>query len=191
MDCRFDYYFGINVPNEAPFVFIENDRTVGVPTVEYATVRGQQGHFGGPGVAGWDWSQALPQITSNTVRWIRNVASSGSLQPFFVYAPLVGPHQPVVPSARFQGTSQAGVYGDYVQELDWAVGRMLDALDATGASANTLVIFTSDNGPDEFAYERLRQYQHASMGPLRGIKSDIWEGGHRVPFLARRQISLR
>ena len=185
VDCGFDYYFGINVPNEAPFVFIENDRTVGVPTVEYPTVPGQQGHFGGPGVAGWDWSQALPQITSNTVRWIRNAASSGNAQPFFVYAPLVGPHQPVVPSARFQGTSQAGVYGDYVQELDWAVGQMLDALDATGASTNTLVIFTSDNGPDEFAYERLRQYQHASMGPLRGIKSDIWEGGHRVPFLAR------
>jgi len=184
VDRGFDYYFGMNVPNEAPFVFIENDRTVGVPTVEYPTVSGQQGHFGGPGMPGWDWSAALPLITSNTVNWIRQSAAQTG-KPFFLYAPLVGPHQPVVPSASFQGSSRAGIYGDYVQELDWAVGQLLDALDATGASPNTLVIFTSDNGPDEFAYDRLQQFQHASMGQLRGIKNDIWEGGHRVPFLAR------
>lgn len=184
VDCGFDYYFGINIPNQPPYAFMENDHVVGVPTVHYANVSGQQGHWGGPGVSGWDWTQVLPQITTNTVRWIQATCASGS-QPFFLYASLVGPHQPVVPSRAFQGASRAGAYGDYAQELDWAVGQLLDALDSTGAATNTLVIFTSDNGPDEFAYQRLQQYQHASMGALRGIKSDIWEGGHRIPFLAR------
>ena len=184
VDCGFDYYFGINIPNEPPYAFIENDHLVGVPTVDYPTVAGQQGHWAGPGVAGWDWAQALPELTTNTVRWIQ-AAGAKVGQPFFLYAPLIGPHQPVLPTASFQGSSQAGAYGDYVQELDWAVGQLLDALEATGAATNTLVIFSSDNGPDEFAYARLQQYQHASMGVLRGIKSDIWEGGHRVPFLAR------
>lgn len=183
IDHGFDYYFGVNLANQPPYAFIEDDRVVGVPTTQYSSVTGQQSHWSGPGVTNWDWSQVLPQITTNTVRWIES-AAAGS-QPFFLFATLVGPHQPVVPTAAFQGTSRAGEYGDYVQEIDWAVGQLLDALEATGAATNTLVIFSSDNGPDEFAYERLRQYGHASMGELRGIKSDIWEGGHRVPFLAR------
>jgi autotransporter-associated beta strand protein len=91
----------------------------------------------------------------------------------------------VVPNTRFTGTSQAGLYGDYVQELDWAFGQMLDTLQTSGAATNTLVIFTSDNGPDEFTYQRIQQYNHSSMGGLRGIKNDLWEGGHRVPFIAR------
>lgn len=184
VDCGFDYYFGVNIANEPPYAFIENDHVVGMPTMDYPTVTGQQGHWAGPGVSGWDWSQSLPTITSNTVRWIQTVGATAS-QPFFLYASLVGPHQPVLPAPAFQNTSQAGPYGDYVQEIDWAVGALLDALEATGAATNTLVIFTSDNGPDEYAYQRLEQYQHASMGQLRGVKSDIWEGGHRVPFLAR------
>jgi arylsulfatase A len=184
VDCGFDYYYGINTAYEPPYVFIENDRVVKVPTVRYTSVKGQQGHRAGPGVAGWNWTETLPNISSNTVRWIETNAK-GDSHPFFLYASLVGPHQPVLPSARFRGTSQAGVYGDYVQEIDGAVGDLLAALDRTGASTNTLVIFTSDNGPDEFAYARIQQYGHASMGPLRGIKSDIWEGGHRVPFIVR------
>ena len=182
VDCGFDYYFGVNVPNEPPYAFIENDHVVGVPAVDYPTVKGQQGHWAGPGVAGWDWTQVLPQITSNTVRWIEGATSAA--QPFFLYASLVGPHQPVVPAAQFQGASGAGAYGDYVAEVDWAVGQVLEALEAAGVATNTLVLFTSDNGPDAFAYARIQQYRHESMGELRGIKSDIWEGGHRVPFIA-------
>lgn len=190
VDHGFDYYFGVNVPNDPPYAFIENDRVLGVPTTGYPTVTGQQGHWAGPGVAGWDWSQLLPVITSNTVRWIQRSASASPSQPFFLYLPLVGPHQPVVPNAQFQHTSQAGIYGDYVQELDWAVGEVLDALQAAGVADNTLVMFTSDNGPDEFAYARLQDYGHASMGALRGIKNDIWEGGHRVPLLARWPVKI-
>lgn len=183
LDHGFDYYFGVNLANDPPYAFIQNDHVLGTPDTQYATVPGQQGHWAGPGVAGWDWTQLLPSVTTNVVDWIN--ANSGGKAPFFVYFAMTGPHQPVAPEASFIGTSRAGAYGDFVQELDSMVGKVLDALDTTGASTNTLVIFTSDNGPDQYAYPRILQYGHFSMGPLRGVKRDIWEGGHRVPFIAR------
>jgi autotransporter-associated beta strand protein len=185
VDHGFDYYFGINIPNQPPYAFIQNDHVVGVPTVRYDTVTGQQSHWAGPGVPGWDWSQVLPCVVSNAAAWVQQCAASSPAQPFFLYLALPGPHQPVVPTAQFRGSSRAGAYGDYVQELDWAVGQVLDQIESSGIATNTLVIFSSDNGPDEFAYPRLQQYGHSSMGVLRGIKSDLWEGGHRVPFIAK------
>jgi autotransporter-associated beta strand protein len=185
VDHGFDYFFGINIPNEPPYTFIQNDHVLSMPTVQFETVRGLQSHWAGPGVPGWDWSAVLPTVVSNAGAWLQRQIVQVPKRPFFLYLALPGPHQPIVPTAQFLGTSQAGIYGDYVQELDWAVGQLLDRLEASGAAANTLVIFTSDNGPDEFTYERLRQYGHCSMGPWRGIKNDLWEGGHRVPFIAR------
>ena len=185
IDHGFDFFFGINIANEPPYAYIRNDRVVGTPSAQFETVTGLQSHWAGPGVADWHWSQVLPTVVSNAVGWIGQSATQNSNRPFFLYLALPGPHQPIVPTAQFAGTSSAGLYGDYVQELDWAVGQILDKLEASGAATNTLVIFTSDNGPDEFAYERFQQYGHSSMGALRGIKNDLWEGGHRVPFLAR------
>ena len=185
VDHGFDYFFGINIPNQPPYAYLENDHVAGVPNVEYESVRGLQSHWAGPGVPGWDWSQVLPTVVSNAGAWVERCVTRNPAQPFFLYLSLPGPHQPVVPTPQFSGTSQAGLYGDYVQELDWAVGELLDKLAASGVATNTLVIFTSDNGPDEFAYQRRQQYGHSSMGELRGIKNDLWEGGHRVPFIAR------
>jgi arylsulfatase A-like enzyme len=95
-----------------------------------------------------------------------------------------------VPTPEFNGRSQAGQYGDFVVQVDSVVGDVLAALARTGLADNTLVIFTSDNGPecveiDPGAYDRVQQYGHRSMDGLRGVKRDAWEGGHRVPFLAR------
>ncbi len=185
VDHGFDYFFGVNIPNQPPYAYLLNDHTFGIPTVEYPTATGLQSHWAGPGVPGWDWSQVLPTIVSNAEGWVAQCATQRPTRPFFLYLALPGPHQPVVPTSQFMGTSQAGLYGDYVQELDWAVGQLLDKLQASGLATNTLVMFTSDNGPDEFAYQRLQQYGHSSMGQWRGIKNDIWEGGHRVPFIAR------
>ncbi|MBQ39108.1 MAG: arylsulfatase, partial [Gemmatimonadaceae bacterium] len=101
------------------------------------------------------------------------------------YFPLTAPHTPIAPLDRFRGTSEAGEYGDYVCEVDWCVGQVVEALERTGKARDTLLIFTSDNGPENFAYERIQQHGHYSMGDLRGIKRDAWEGGHRLPFVAR------
>jgi len=184
----FDYYFGVNVPNYPPFCFIENDCTVGIPSVP---MDGQAGGFclPGPMLPGWKLVEILPELTRRTERWIDGAAKTG--KPFFLYLPLTSPHYPIVPAPTFQGKSQAGDYGDFVVQTDDCVGRVLAALEQAGVAENTLVIFTSDNGPetaDEVspgAYDRIRQHQHASMGELRGVKRDLWEGGHRVPFLAR------
>src|SRR5207249_465681 len=92
---------------------------------------------------------------------------------------------------EFTGKSQAGDYGDFVAQTDYTVGQVLDALRRAGVADNTLVFFTSDNGPEitgevnPGVYDRARQFRHYSMGPLRGAKRDAWEGGHRVPFLTR------
>ena len=184
----FDFQFGVNVPNYPPFCFIENDRVIGLPSVP---MDGQAGGFciPGPMVPGWKLVDILPELARRSERWIDDAAKSA--KPFFLYLALTSPHYPVVPSPEFRGRSGVGDYGDFVVQTDDVVGRVLAALEQAGATENTLVIFTSDNGPetaDEVspgAYDRIRIHQHDSRGGLRGVKRDLWEGGHRVPFLAR------
>lgn len=181
----FDYYFGTDVPNYPPYCFIENDRTVGIPSAPSTAVFNRPG----PMLPGWDWVHVMPELTRHAVGYIEGRAKAP--QPFFLYLPLTAPHFPVVPTPEFKGKSGAGDYGDFVVQVDWTVGRVLDALQRSGLAENTLVVFTSDNGPEitgevrPGAYDRLQRFGHASMGRLRGVKRDLWEGGHRVPFLVR------
>ena len=137
---------------------------------------------------GWSLTNILPEITRRAVRYVEDPARTS--RPFFLYFPLTAPHYPIVPTDEFKGRSQAGDYGDFVAQVDGTVGEVLSALARTGLATNTLVIFTSDNGPecvevDPGAYARIRSHGHWSMDGLRGVKRDTWEGGHRVPFLAR------
>ncbi len=184
----FDLYFGTDVPNYPPYCFIENDRTVGVPS-EAAPVGRDSFNIAGPMVPGWKLVDVLPRLEKRAAEYVE-MAAKGD-KPFFLYLPLTSPHSPVVPSAAFRGKGTVGDYGDFVMQTDAAVGAVLDALTRGGAAGNTLVIVTSDNGPEitgevnPGAYDRLREFGHASMGQLRGAKRDAWEGGHRVPFIAR------
>ena len=184
----FDYYFGTDVPNYPPYCFIENDRTVGIPSL-WNTGRADSFNIPGPMVPDWKLVNILPKLTRRAVKWVEDSAKDG--KPFFLYLPLTSPHYPIVPAPEFKGKSKAGDYGDYVFQTDWTVGQVLDALQRTGVAENTLVIFTSDNGPEVAgevnpgAYDRVQQFQHHSMGVLRGVKRDTWEGGHREPFLVR------
>ena len=185
--CGFDAYFGVDLPNYPPYCFIENDRTLGVPSVAAPMTRGAFNRPG-PMISGWNLTNIMPEITARAVRYIEDAAKSS--RPFFLYFPLTAPHYPIVPAAEFKGRSQAGDYGDFVAQVDATVDAVLGALRRTGLAANTLVIFTSDNGPecveiDPGAYQRIRDFGHRSMDGLRGVKRDTWEGGHRVPFLAR------
>ncbi|MDA1276500.1 MAG: arylsulfatase [Verrucomicrobia bacterium] len=187
LDHGFDFYFGDDVPNFPPYAWIENDRIVTVPTAPLTetpkTAEGNWEARPGPMVADWKLDAVMPRLTEKSVEWIRG--RKGSSKPFFLYFPFTSPHAPIVPAKAFVGRSQAGGYGDFVAQTDWTVGEVLKALHESGFDENTLVIFTSDNGPERYAYDRIRNFQHRSMGPLRGLKRDIWEGGHRVPFLIR------
>ncbi len=182
----FDHYFGTIVPNYPPYCFFENDRTVGIPSVPMA---GANFNIPGPTVPGWKLENILPDLTSYAVRWIEKTAPAK--KPFFLYFALTSPHYPVVPAPEFVGKTKVGAYGDFVHQTDWSIGQVLDALDRAGVGNNTLVIFTSDNGAEitgevkPGAYDRVQEFGHRSSGELRGAKRDAWEGGHRVPFIAR------
>jgi arylsulfatase A len=190
----FDYYFGDDVPNFPPYCFIENNRTIGLPSMEKP-----DSMYGNPGimVEGWDLSAVMPALTRKVVEYIKAGAGEGLFKkerdkPFFLYFPLTAPHTPIAPADDFQGKSEAGAYGDFVQEVDWTVGQVMKALEEAGLAENTLLIFTSDNGsPGRDGTNMggptssVRAYGHNPSHIFRGIKADIWEGGHHVPFFAR------
>lgn len=104
-------------------------------------------------------------------------------QPFFLHFVPPMPHQPYVPAKQFQGKSGIGIYGDYIMEFDWAVGRIMNALERNKLLDNTIIIFTSDNGPEVNTYDYVDMYSHYSMGEFRGLKRDNYQGGHTVPFI--------
>lgn len=182
----FEYYFGDDVPNFPPYAWFENDRVITPPTVTLMTTgsaaEGKWEARPGPAVQDWDFRAVMPELTRKAEEWIGQ--QSGE-QPFFLYFPFTSPHAPIVPAKEFTGKSQAGGFGDFVVQTDDTVGRVLAALEQHGFSENTLVIFSADNGPEAYAYERIRKSGHRSMGMLRGLKRDLWEGGHRVPFVVR------
>jgi arylsulfatase A len=189
LDRGFDYYFGDGTINFPPYAWVENDRLVETPTTEvniadmpYDTLEGNWEFRPGPMVEGWNPYDVLPTLTKRAVNWIEQQSAD---QPFFLYFPLPSPHAPIIPHDEFIGKSEAGAYGDFVYQSDWVTGQVLAALKAKGFDENTLVIFTADNGPEGYAWQRAERYGHFSMGDLRGLKRDVWEGGHHVPFIIK------
>ncbi len=183
----FDYYFGDDVPNFPPYAWMENDRVITVPSeplkITPATKEGSWEARPGPMTPGWDFYAVVPRLRDEAVKWIGG--QRGKAGPFFLYVPFNSPHAPIVPTDEFVGKSKAGGFGDFMTQTDEAAGRILQALADNGFADNTLVIFTADNGAEHYAYERIRNFQHRSSGPLRGLKRDLYEGGHRVPFVVR------
>src|SRR6185436_13902617 len=125
----------------------------------------------------------LPTLSGKAVKIIRERGAKPE-QPFFLYLALTGPHTPWVPKAEFRGKSKAGIYGDFVAQVDDTLGRVLRALDEPKLADNTLVIFTSDNGAD-WKPEDKEKFAHRANANWKGEKADIWDAGHRIPFLAR------
>jgi len=175
----FDYFFGISASLDMPpFAFIENDHFTEPLTTTKKWVRQ------GPAAAAFEAVDVLPELTRKAVRFIREQAKAG--RPFFLYMPLNSPHAPIVPTKEWQGKSGLGPYGDFVMETDWAVGEVLRAIDEAGVRGNTLVLFTSDNGCSPVArIPQLQAQGHYPSAYLRGHKADIFDGGHRVPFIVR------
>jgi len=185
----FDTYFGDDVPNFPPYTWIEDDRVVTRPTSQRP-----KGMFGAPGPAApaWDLAAVLPALTQRACATIEEHARTQE-RPLFLYLPLTAPHTPIAPSPRFVGMSAAGAYGDFVCEVDWTVGEVMGSLQRAGIADDTLLLFTSDNGSPARNGANMSgpvgsvisEFGHHPSGPWRGLKADGWEGGHRVPLLAR------
>ena len=178
LEAGFSSYYGDDVVNQPPFVWIENDRCLSVPS-EPLLKSIQHGSTNGPATPGWDQADVLPEITEGAVEYISKRGKEKD-KPFFLYFPLTAPHLPLVPGEAYIGKSAFGDYGDFVHHVDAVVGRITEALGKAGLAQNTLLIFTSDNGS---RYEPASG--HSPNGALRGKKASIFEGGHRVPFIAR------
>ena len=182
----FDLYFGTDVPNHPPFCFIENDRTVGIPT-EFLTARligDNQASIQGPALAGWTLEPILPALGDRAAAFITESAKKP--EPFLLYLPLTSPHTPLSVNEAWKGKSGLNLFADFVMETDALVGRVLEALEKSGAADHTLVLFTADNGCAPYiGISDLEKMGHYPSGPLRGAKADAWEGGHRVPFIVR------
>lgn len=185
----FHHYFGDDVINFPPYAWIEDDRILQAPDVMMDTdlwkpiKEGRWESRPGPMVSGWDPYEVLPTLTRRSVDFIRS--RKGQSQPFFLYHSFPSPHAPIIPNDEFDGKSQAGAYGDFVYETDDAVGQLLRALEEIGQAENTIVIFPSDNGAENYAFERDRLFGHWSSAPFRGRKRDLYEGGHHVPTIIR------
>ncbi|HPA17796.1 MAG TPA: arylsulfatase [Verrucomicrobiae bacterium] len=182
----FGEYFGTDVPNWPPYCFIENDRTVGMPSelLPAELLRKHQASLQGPALEGWRLEAILPALCDRAVDFIRRQA--GGRGPFLLYLPLTSPHTPIAVLEEWRGKSGLIAYADYVMETDALVGRVLDALAQSGEADNTLVLFTSDNGCAPYiGAKEMEAKGHFPSGPLRGYKGDVFEGGHRVPFIVR------
>lgn len=183
----FDYYFGTDVPNWPPYCFIENDRTVGIPSefLPAGLLGNNQASHQGPAMAGWHFEQLLPTFAGKADEYIAARAAADA--PFFLYFASTSPHTPLAVNKEWQGKSGLGNrYADFVMETDDIFGQVLDSLDKHGVADNTLVIFASDNGCAHYVGAKEMEAQgHYPSAHLRGYKSDAWDGGHRIPLVAR------
>lgn len=182
----FDYFFGISASLDmAPYCYIENDRAVQPPTLDTQGEAFPRNWRAGKRSPDFRHEEVLRKCTEKAEEWLAAQQAENPERPLFLYFALTAPHTPVLPEEPFRGRSRAGEYGDFVVQTDWVVGRVLDTLDRLDLAENTLVIFTSDNGSTMTNRPFFAQYDHATNYHFRGQKSDVWEGGHRVPFLAR------
>ena len=179
----FDYFFGIaGSLDMPPYCFIENDRTVGIPCVEKEPYHSQQKK--GLMTPGWKDEEVDMRFAEKAVAFIERCNAEDPGQPFFLYLTPSAPHRPCMPPAFLEGISQAGPRGDMVAVVDWVVGQVMETLERLGLADDTLLVLTSDNGAKLSDVDG-NTYGHLSCGDLRGQKADIWDGGHRVPFISR------
>ena len=180
----FDYFFGFcGSLDMAPYVYVENNRVTALP--DRITRNDDPKAFWreGPTGADFEHEQVLPKLTEKAVEYI-GIQEQG--KPFFFYFPLPAPHTPILPTKKFRGKSKTNEYGDFVLQVDDTVGKILDALERTGLEDNTIVILTSDNGCSPRAdFDELDEFGHDPSYVFRGHKADIFEGGHRIPFIVQ------
>ena len=193
VDRGFDSFFGIRASTDIPpYFYIRDDRVFNPPsnTVNdnfsggiWTDIQGAFWREGGI-APGLDLIDVLPRFTDESIEVIEEHRSKSQGQPLFLYVAYPAPHTPWLPTEEFEGISDAGMYGDFMAMVDAEIGKLLSAVDKANMTDETLVIFSSDNGP--VWYEKDKKYfNHDSQGGLRGMKADVYEAGHRVPFIVR------
>ncbi len=192
VDRGFESYFGIRASTDIPpYFYIRGNRAVMPPSATIAdnNTKGWtriQGAFWRKGKIAPDLKleEVLPRFTREAVSVITRHSENKEKKPLFLYLAYPAPHTPWLPSRQFTGKSKAGLYGDFMMMVDAMIGNVLKALDTTGMRKDTLVIFSSDNGPVWYDQD-VEKFGHDSSGGLRGMKADAWEAGHRMPFIVR------
>jgi len=192
VDVGFDSFFGIRASTDIPpYFYIRGNRAVSPPTDHIAAnntagwspIQGAFWRAGGI-APGLELKNVLPRFTEEAIRVIDDHAAEPTSRPLFLYLALPAPHTPWLPAAEFRGKSKASLYGDFAVMVDAMIGRVLRKLDDHQMTDDTLLVFTSDNGPVWYE-EDVKRFGHDAAGGLRGMKADAWEAGHRMPFVVR------
>ncbi len=192
VDRGFDSYFGIRASTDIPpYFYIRGNRAVAPPTDHikannskgWSPIQGAFWRAGGV-APGLQLKDVLPRFTDEAITVIEDHAKTKNKKPLMLYLAYPAPHTPWLPSPEYRGSSRAGIFGDFLVMVDAMIGRVLKSLEKTGMSKNTLLFFCSDNGPVWYDTD-VQRFGHDSVGDLRGMKADAWEGGHRMPFIAR------
>lgn len=184
-DLGFNYFYGISGSADlAPYVYVENGKATKIPD----TISENKDRYGawrkGPISSDFIHEEATPNFVNRAIKYIKE--SQENKKPFFLYLPLPAPHTPILPTKEWQGKSDLNPYGDFVIMLDEYIGQLLKAVSDTGIEKNTLIVFTSDNGCSPVAnFKLLAEKGHKPSAHYRGYKADLFEGGHRVPFIVK------
>lgn len=196
VDCGFDSFFGIRASTDIPpYFYIRGNRAVEPPTKHIKANNSEgwspiQGAFWRAGgiAPNLELKDVLPRFTEEAIGVIEDHAAKNKQQktekPLMLYLAYPAPHTPWLPEKKYQGQSGASLYGDFLVMVDAMIGRVLKSLEDYQLADDTLVIFSSDNGPTWYDKD-VERFGHDSAGGLRGMKADAWEAGHRVPFLVR------
>jgi len=188
----FDYFFGMTASlDQAPYVFIENDlpqsyptRIIGSEDCDHSMPSSMFLCDKGPASEDFDVKQAVPACDEKVLELIDGFAKQD--EPFFLYYPSLAVHGPLVPADEYVGKSGIGAYGDFVLQVDGFVGKLMDKLEEKELADDTIVIFTSDNGCSTIVdFAALAKFGHHPSYHFRGAKADIWEGGHRIPYIIK------
>ncbi|MEX2568225.1 MAG: arylsulfatase [Cyclobacteriaceae bacterium] len=182
-DLGFTYSYGFSGSLDmAPYVYVEDNKITAVPDRITVNVDDKGFWREGPTGSDFDHVQVLPHLTQKAVEYIH--AQSNTTEPFFLYFALPAPHTPILPTTEFMGKSNTNMYGDFMLQVDDVVGQVIKALEDEGKLENTILFFVSDNGCSPKAnFPELEKVNHDPSYIYRGHKADIYEGGHRVPYI--------
>lgn len=190
IDRGFDTFFGMRASTDIPpYFYIRGDQAVEQPTAsidddfsyDWSRIQGRR-RLAGKIAPGMKLEEVLPRFTDESIRVLERHAGDKEGRPFLHYLAYPAPHTPWLPSEEHRGASGAGLYGDFAQMVDAEIGRVVAALKNAGVWDETLIVFTSDNGPCWYD-DDVANFGHDSAGGLRGMKGDAWEAGHRMPFI--------